>query len=140
MFNSQSQQSSSANALNKLQLTESHLQDLRQVVQKFQTHIPSQSPADAPPLPAQPPADTDTTPMSPPVNSLGSESRNQSMASLSASKITPQLPPHWKRRHDKKGKLYYYNELTKKSQWEFPKLASSSTSSLKEAYASSEKR
>jgi hypothetical protein len=117
-------ETSSSSTMNKLQLTESHLQDLRQVVQQFQPKVSnasSKSPA-VPPLP-QPSADnTEKTPMSPPP-----------ISSLSTSKITAKLPPNWKCKHDKKGKLYYYNEMTKRSQWEFPKvISSSSSSSLRE--------
>ena len=35
--------------------------------------------------------------------------------------INARLPPNWKCKKNQKGSIYYYNEKTKKSQWNFPK-------------------
>lgn len=44
--------------------------------------------------------------------------------------INARLPPNWKCKKNQKGTIYYYNEKTKKSQWNFP-LARSKLSSNK---------
>uniref|UniRef100_A0A4Y6EZ29 [histone H3]-lysine(36) N-trimethyltransferase n=1 Tax=Brachionus koreanus TaxID=1199090 RepID=A0A4Y6EZ29_9BILA len=47
------------------------------------------------------------------------------------SSIAAKLPPGWKCKRNKKGMIYYYNIKTKKTQWNFPKLAKTVTSKQK---------
>jgi hypothetical protein len=91
------------------------LEDLRNVVQQVQPSTsPSVSQPPPPPPPPPPPmmssgsaSELDMTPMSPP-SALQQQQQ--------------QLPPNWKCRLDKRGKLYYFNEVLKRSQWEFPRV------------------
>lgn len=34
----------------------------------------------------------------------------------------PGLPPHWRKASDNEGRLYYYNEITRETQWDAPKM------------------
>ena len=93
----------------KLHLTESHLQDLRQVVEQFQ-------PAAPPPLPPQPPPPPPPPP--PPCEEEQPQHSRETEKSLAA--IEAKLPAHWKCKLNKKGRLYYFNIRTNHSQWEMP--------------------
>ena len=34
----------------------------------------------------------------------------------------PGLPPHWRKASDTEGRIYYYNEITRETQWDAPKM------------------
>lgn len=80
--------------MNSIQLSEEHFKDLKNAVEQF--------------LPAS--AETTVTrekldiPLPPPKNI----------------KEKRKLPPNWKHSRNSEGRIYYYNKLTKKSQWHFP--------------------
>ena len=129
--------------IDKLHLTESHLQNLRQVVQKLQPQslLPNQSeiksvpppPLSPPPLPPQPPP----PPLPPSTEKPAAETKTPG----NAKKISPtqqqarkgseqKMLPNWRCERNKEGRVYYYNTKTKLSQWHFPKAEHSSATSL----------
>lgn len=74
-------------------LSESHLQDLRQLVKQFHPA----SPKTAVPSSSEP------------------------AKHMTISDDAKKLPPHWTIQHNKAGRVYYFNARTKQSQWEFPR-------------------
>jgi hypothetical protein len=85
------------NHINNLNLTESNLQDLKQAVRLF---MPENKEAII-------------TPLSP----IGAKS----LKKLVTNQMSTKLPPNWKCKKNKRGKIYYLNLKTKKSQWHFPR-------------------
>lgn len=39
----------------------------------------------------------------------------------------PGLPPHWRKASDTEGRIYYYNEITRQTQWDAPKMEPAET-------------
>ncbi len=98
IINVQQQKSNDLNNhINNLNLTESNLQDLKQAVRLF---MPENK-------------ELIITPLSP----VGAKS----LKKLATNQMSTKLPPNWKCKKNKRGKIYYLNVKTKKSQWHFPR-------------------
>lgn len=92
--------------LNKINLTDSNLKDLKQAIQFCQ-------------LPGLETQNGDEVTFKKTSSLLAGRlgSTQKSLSSISA-----KLPPNWKCKRNEKGFIYYYNLKTKKTQWHFPKI------------------
>ncbi|CAF0709874.1 unnamed protein product [Brachionus calyciflorus] len=99
--------SNSNEILTKINITESSLKNLQQAVQQF-AHSTQKTPKKNTPEKKVP----------------LSASKHRSLAAIAA-----KLPPGWKCKRNNKGFVYYYNLKTKKTQWNFPKITKSTTTS-----------
>lgn len=106
MVNPLKQQSSNIqNHLNNLNLSDSHFQDLKQAVKQF--------------MPNSDMLENDLNKTNHPLlldDDVSSSGKQSSHA---------KLPSDWKCKKNKKGQIYYFNVVTKQSQWHFPRLKSS---------------
>ena len=94
--------------LDNLNLTDTHLNDLKLAVNRFNAvtyNLTSPSPA------------SPNEPKPKPVFTTQQIPRKNPLVSVSA-----KLPPNWKCKRNKSGRIYYYNIKTKRTQWTFPKL------------------
>lgn len=135
--------------IDKLNLTDLNLSHLKQAVSMFNLGPaplppppPPPSSSSTQPHPVLPPSLTHTTnvssssllkadtPLSPPslVSShdktfaSNDSSSKKRVSSQKIEAISARLPPGWKCKRNKSGVLYYFNEVTKSSQWNFPKV------------------
>ncbi|KAG0208129.1 histone methyltransferase set2 [Mortierella sp. NVP41] len=49
-------------------------------------------------------------------------SSNNRMHNGPSAGALPGLPPHWRKASDTEGRIYYYNEITRETQWDAPKM------------------
>lgn len=97
----------SISKLTSIQISDANLKGLQEAVQQF---LPPKSVSEAPLQSKINDDDTDIPPPPPPLPQASSIKEKK-----------PKLPLNWKCAKNSEGRIYYYNKITKKSQWNFPK-------------------
>lgn len=103
------EQNSLGEKINRINLSQSHLNDLKQAIQQFKSSTPETVKNDR------------SSPLRN-VSMLLATRNDSNRNSKSLSSISARLPPNWKCKRNEKGHVYYYNVKTKKTQWHFPKV------------------
>ena len=108
------------NIMNRINITDSHLNDLKQAVQQFMPEVEQVKQTITEKLSAPSPASPILKNTKKTDSSLKSSTSRKSLSMISA-----KLPPDWKCKEMGK-RILYYNTKTKKSQWQYPHAKSSS--------------